>query len=617
MKIRIPVFLRLGSTAVLLLVILGVAGVWTLKGIQSEVNSRLADSLQTVLNTADEGLRNWVRQTEIDVAAIAETEELRTDVEAQLLTARDRNALLHATALKNIRRLLMPVMKLRKLAEFSVIAPDGIQIASARDEYVGSREIVESTPGLLAKVMNGMSFLGLPVGPSTVRNHSTSQGLPFMTASAPILDQTGKPIAILTFGFDPRDDFTETTRMGRLGKTGETYAFDRNGRLLTASRFRENQTSRSAPLPQESALSIEIRDPGGNIDEGFRPTVPHDQQPLTRMAQSATRGEAGVDLNGYRDYRGVPVVGSWRWDEELGMGLAIEMDLAEAYAPSVRIRNLAIFMLLLIVSVIATLLLILRRRARLLAANQAYREALRAREDMMAIVSHDLKNPINSIVLRSHLMIQKVERSADPDNDLKHNLQLINRTAFHMNSLISDLTDVAKMQAGQLHVAPQEIPGGEVAQPAIETILLLAKEKQIEFVHDVASDLPMVCVEQFRMTQILGNLLGNAVKFTPKGGRVELTVRGSGDKVLFSVCDTGPGIPSAALSHIFEPYWQVSKTRSGMGLGLFIAKTLVEAHAGRIWVESTVGQGTAFHFTIPAIRPNAQSCVSTGDVERV
>src|SRR5205823_7401844 len=114
MKIRIPTYVGLGSTAVLLLVILGVAGVWTLKGIQSEVNGRLADSLQTVLNTADEGLRNWVRQTEIDVAFLAENEELRIDVEAQLRVARDRNALLHTTALKNIRHLLMPVMKPRK-----------------------------------------------------------------------------------------------------------------------------------------------------------------------------------------------------------------------------------------------------------------------------------------------------------------------------------------------------------------------------------------------------------------------------------------------------------------------------------------------------------------------
>jgi signal transduction histidine kinase len=592
MKIRIPTYLRLGSTAVLLLVILGVAGVWTLKGIQSEVNSRLADSLQTVLNTADEGLRNWVRQTEVDVVVVAENQELRREVEAQLHVPRDRNALLHTTALKNIRHLLMPVLKPHNFSGFSVIAPDGIEIASAYDEHVGLREIVESTPDLLPRAMAGEPFFGLPFESHAVMNQTTFRGLPFMTASAPMPDQEGKPIAVLTFRFDPRYEFTQTTQLGRLGKTGETYAFDRDGRLLTASRFRNNAT----------ILSTEIRDPGGNTDEGFQPTDPREHQPLTRMAQSATHGEAGVDLEGYRDYRGVPVVGAWRWDEELGMGLAIEMDRAEAYAPSIRIRNLAVFMLFLIMSIIVTVLFILRRRARLLAANHAYREALRAREDMMAIVSHDLKNPINSLVLRSHLMIQKVEGSTDPDNDLKHNLQLINRTAFQMNTLISDLTDVARMQAGQLHVAPQECPGNEVAEPAIETFLLLAREKEIEFVRNIATDLPTVCVDRFRVTQILGNLLGNAVKFTPKGGRIELTVRRTGSEVLFSVRDTGPGISSAALSRIFEPYWQVSKTRSGMGLGLFIAKTLVEAHAGRIWVESTVGQGTTVHFTVPEVR---------------
>jgi signal transduction histidine kinase len=185
-----------------------------------------------------------------------------------------------------------------------------------------------------------------------------------------------------------------------------------------------------------------------------------------------------------------------------------------------------------------------------------------------------------------------------------------------MNTLIGDLTDVAKMQAGRLNVAPEESPGDEIVQPAIETILLLAKEKEIEFVRDIAPDLPRVCVDRSRMTQILGNLLGNAVKFTPRGGRIGLEVRCTGNDVLFFVRDTGPGIPSAALSHIFEPYWQVSKTRSGMGLGLFIAKTLVEAHAGRIWVESTVGQGTIFYFTVPAMRPGESCLSSKGDVER-
>src|SRR5438128_261822 len=128
-----------------------------------------------------------------------------------------------------------------------------------------------------------------------------------MTVSSPIRDVANKPIAALAFRLDPRGDFTQTTRLSRFGESGETYAFDRNGRLLTGSRFED---------------------------------TPAMLNPLTRIARSGTKGESGVDLDGYPDYRGVPVVGAWLWDEQLGMGLATEMDVSEAYAPSIRIRNL-------------------------------------------------------------------------------------------------------------------------------------------------------------------------------------------------------------------------------------------------------------------------------------
>ena len=114
-------------------------------------------------------------------------------------------------------------------------------------------------------------------------------------------------------------------------------------------------------------------------------------------------------------------------------------------------------------------------------------------------------------------------------------------------------------------------------------------------------------LDQPRITQVLDNLLGNALKFTPAGGKITLQVSRLENEVQFSVSDTGPGIPDEALGRIFEPYWQVQKTRSGMGLGLFIAKTIVESHGGRIWVESTVGQGTTFHFTLPSRNPPPSS----------
>jgi signal transduction histidine kinase len=107
-------------------------------------------------------------------------------------------------------------------------------------------------------------------------------------------------------------------------------------------------------------------------------------------------------------------------------------------------------------------------------------------------------------------------------------------------------------------------------------------------------------VDHRRITQVLDNLLGNALKFTPAGGVITIDVAVRGNEAQVSVTDTGPGIPGEALQKIFEPYWQVQKTRSGMGLGLFIAKTIIESHGGTIGVDSSVGQGTTFHFTLPS-----------------
>jgi signal transduction histidine kinase len=218
---------------------------------------------------------------------------------------------------------------------------------------------------------------------------------------------------------------------------------------------------------------------------------------------------------------------------------------------------------------------------------------------MMAMVSHDLRNPINAMVLRSDIMIHMLESGARKE-DIKRHLELLQRTVLHMNQLISDLTDFARIQAGRLAIERRECTVLQTIEPAIERARLLANEKGIEFVAHIASDLPLISVAPSRITQIMDNLLGNALKFTPEGGQISVDARSIEREVQVSVADTGPGIPHDALVRIFEPYWQVQKTRSGMGLGLFIAKTLIERHGGRIWVESEVGRGTTFHFAVPA-----------------
>jgi len=284
------------------------------------------------------------------------------------------------------------------------------------------------------------------------------------------------------------------------------------------------------------------------------------------MAQSAIEGNAGIDLRGYRDYRGVRVIGTWLWDNQLSMGSATEMDEREAFAPYRHFRELLLSVLLVTLGVSTVLLLILRHRDRLLASNEAYRQAMSAWDDMTAIAAQDLTNPLNTMLLRSHIM----------------------------------LTDAAEIHAGRFHLERRECTLQQVFEPALELLQLISQEKGVEFSAHVPPDTLRLSVDQPRITQVLDNLLFNALKLTPPGGKITVNVHIVGNEAQVSVSDTGPGISDVARKRIFEPYWQVQETRTGMGLGLFIAKTIVESHGGRIWVESSVGRGTTFYFTLPS-----------------
>ncbi|HEY2381932.1 MAG TPA: sensor histidine kinase [Terriglobia bacterium] len=595
-------FHRVIVVPIALIVLLAVAVFWILDRIQLHVNDRLASSLQAVLSTTDKALDNWAEQTEVDVAVLANSSKLREGVERQLQVPRNSKALTSSPALKEIRQAVAPALDLTQFPSFAVIAPDDVQIAAELDETVGIKDSGAHNHDVLVRAMAGKTTLGLPFRSSLLLDENTRRQYPVMTAGAPIHDEKGNVIAALALRLDPRRDFTRAARLGRLESTGETYAFDRSGRLVTESRF-EDQLRKAGLIPRDadSILNLEIRDPGGNTIEGYKPRVPRDQQPLTRAAQSAIEGRSGMDLQGYRDYRGVPVIGAWLWDNQLGMGLATEMEVAEAFTPYHRVRELVIALLFLTAAVSFALFLIIRHRERLIASNTTFQHAVQARDDMMAIVSHDLKNPINTILLRSHVLIQMLETRPGEIDPIKNNLHMLQRTARHMNQLIGDLTDVARIQAGHLDVDLQECTVEDAVEPALERVRLLAREKEIEFFTTVVPGLPRIAGDMGRITQVLDNLLGNALKFTPKGGKITVTAARLQGDIQVSVADTGPGIPGEALGRIFEPYWQMQKTRSGMGLGLFIARTLVEAHGGRMWVDSTVGRGTTFYFTLPAL----------------
>jgi PAS domain S-box-containing protein len=240
------------------------------------------------------------------------------------------------------------------------------------------------------------------------------------------------------------------------------------------------------------------------------------------------------------------------------------------------------------------------RRAAISMENaQLYAEsqrANRAREELLAIVSHDLRNPLNSIVASAGML----QRAAPSPELAKRPIQIILSAAGRMERLISDLLDFAQINAGQLVVAQQTFEARSVVHDSLEMFKPLAAEKQVRLVSDVREEGLQLYCDRGRVLQILSNLLGNAIKFTPAAGSVTVRAERAGRELTFAVSDTGPGISEEQFAHIWDRFWSVKKPQiTGVGLGLSIAKGLVEAHGGRIWAESTVGAGSTFYFTLP------------------
>lgn len=234
---------------------------------------------------------------------------------------------------------------------------------------------------------------------------------------------------------------------------------------------------------------------------------------------------------------------------------------------------------------------------------KAAQDATRARDDLVAIVSHDLRNPVHTINMAAAFLLE-IAPPVDRRLTSRRQLEVIQRAAHRANRLISDLLDVAKIQAGGLAVelAPVEVPS--LVQEAFESATPLATSKQLTLERTIDENVPLVAADRDRVLQVFGNLLGNAIKFTPAGGLVTIRAEHDGVEAKFSVCDTGPGIPPEHVPHVFDRYWQAKSTaKLGTGLGLSIAKGIVEAHAGRIWVESEPGRGASFIFTLPCAEP--------------
>jgi signal transduction histidine kinase/CheY-like chemotaxis protein len=250
----------------------------------------------------------------------------------------------------------------------------------------------------------------------------------------------------------------------------------------------------------------------------------------------------------------------------------------------------------------------LARRATLAIENarlfHAAQLALRARDQVLAVVAHDLRNPLSTVTMGSGMLLESLAGSEYAGE--QRYVHVIQRAAYRMETLIQDLLDATRIESGNLSIDAHPEPLPHLLAEAVEMHRLGATAEGVNLRLEVADGLPPMHIDSARVQQVLSNLIGNALKFTPTGGEITVRADPYGDGFcVVSVVDTGPGIAPEQLPHIFGRFWQAQRTdRRGIGLGLAIAKGIVEAHGGEIWVESELGAGSRFCFTLRFATPS-------------
>jgi signal transduction histidine kinase len=255
---------------------------------------------------------------------------------------------------------------------------------------------------------------------------------------------------------------------------------------------------------------------------------------------------------------------------------------APAYAPP----SLELMLYLSLCTVLCALI------ASLQAARLRADAATRSRQRVLEIVAHDLRSPLTAIQIVTDLLDREAPAIAP-------HLQRIRRGVARMEKLLGDLVDSTRIEHGELEVSPRPEPVATMLQETAEQYAPQAQSQEIAFETKDGSDGTLVLCDRARVVQVLGNLIGNAIKFTPPGGRILVRAEPHPDAIWFSVADTGRGIDGPDLPHVFEQYWRADD--KGTGLGLFIARTIVVAHGGRIWADSKPGAGATFTFTLPLV----------------
>ena len=515
---------------------------WSERIFETRLRQDLDRSLTALLDINHTALHLWDTEHRRRVEYTAKSPDIVAMANTLLALPRDRTTLLAAQDETRSTKFAW-IYQMGGYQGFAIIAPgDNISLSSVHSANVGVAHIISRQPRIMERLWAGESVMSHPTisnVPLPNAQGELEEGLPTMFVAAPIRDSGGKIIAIIALRIDALKEFFPILQAARISSSGESYVFDPDGNMLSESRFTQQLTQIGLLSPGESAVDkLQIKDPGVNLTQFNSPPQALNERPLTRMAASATAGETDIDLDGYRDYRGVPVIGAWRWNSEMELGMAVEQDVADAYQPLTMFRSL-LYGFALFTAALLTGLMVMSVTGR--ATQQRSQVRLQAMLDtivdgVMVIDEHGIIDSINPAVEKqfgytaneligknvstiiptddSTMICRSREAMAKRKNGREFSVEItINEMSLgnkrYFTGIIRDITEF-KQTEEQLNMLNDELQMlALVAQETDNAVIVTDKEGHILWVNRGFSTLSEYALEEVQGQQF-GELLQNS-----------------------------------------------------------------------------------------------------------
>ena len=567
-------------------------------------------NLQSLLASTHSALIAWHQEQLTAVSQIASMPKVEVLSSRLAAGPRSRLELSASPDHVELKGLLSHWLNQHDFVQYHLMSEDGVIISSSQETRVGQTFIVSrNQPDLFSAVISGESRITKPMVIIEQDQNRERSKKAYLFAMTPVYYADGDSIMVLAVQIPATGSYLSLFLIGRSGQSGETYAFDDKGRFLSESRFRERIIMDEELNPNDTTiLNVNVRDPSNGlpISDG---TI-DDQFPLTFMAASAISGISSHNVAGYNDYRGVPVVGAWLWDRQLGMGLTTEIDRDEAFY--LIDYSLIVIRVFGVVAIFAMLWVIINQRlysrrfasqkADLLQARDTAEMANHSKSVFLSSMSHELRTPLNAVIGFGQLMLKN--RIIRSNGELKEQTEYVVQNGEHLLDLLNEVLDFAKLDVGELSFNYRTKHPASLIEESRIMIDSAARKKQINIVlENDMTTLPAVFVDVTRTKQVLANLLANAVKYNRELGQIFISVEHDQSVVRFNIRDTGRGISSDQMEHLWEPFNRLGAENTeveGSGIGLAISKKIVEAMGGNIGASSVPGVGSTFWFTVAA-----------------